>query len=192
MDIISGGMSIFILYWCILFNIVPRAPITTGMTTTLIFETFCNSVIKTWYLSIFFCYLMALVSFFCYLIAIFWSPGIAKAIIWHFLFCLLIQTMSGNLRSMTLSVWILKSQRILYSWFAWTDCGVCVCVCVCVCVWESVCVCVRVCVCVWECVCVCVCVCVCTTCHFIAGDVSYTATSAHRSQPCHGVFCIDF
>ena len=48
----------------ILFNIVPRSPITTGMTTTLIFETFCNSVIKTWYLSIFFCYLMALVNFF--------------------------------------------------------------------------------------------------------------------------------
>ena len=34
----------------ILFNIVPRSPITTGMTTTLIFETFC--------------YLMALVNFF--------------------------------------------------------------------------------------------------------------------------------
>ena len=28
------------------------------MTTTLIFQTFCNSVINTWYLSFFFCYLM--------------------------------------------------------------------------------------------------------------------------------------
>ena len=130
MDIISGGMSIFILYWCILFDIVPRAPITTGMTTTLIFETFSNSV-KTWYLSIFFCYLMALVNFFCYLMAISWSPGFAKAIIWHSLFCLLIQAMSGNLHSMTLSAWILKSQRILQSSFPWTDSGVCVCVCVC-------------------------------------------------------------
>ena len=109
MDIMSDRMSIFFLYLCIiLFDIVPRAPITTGMTTTLPFQTFYNSVIKTWYLSTFFCYLMA----------IFWSSGIAKAIIWHFT----IQNMSGNLNSMTLSVWILKSQRILYFSFSWTSC----------------------------------------------------------------------
>ena len=98
----------------------PRAPITTGMTTTLTFQTFCNSIIKTWYLLI----------FFFYLIAIFWSPGIAKAMIWHSL--LLVDT-NKCLVTCTLWLWILKSQRILYSLFSWTDCGVRVCVCVCTC-----------------------------------------------------------
>ena len=132
MDIISGGMSIFILYWCILFDIVPRAPITTGMTTTLIFETFSNSV-KTWYLSIFFCYLMALVNFFCYLMAISWSPGFAKAIIWHSLsfacwykLCLV----TCILWLYLLEYWNPKG---FYSRHSHGLIVVCVCVCVCLC-----------------------------------------------------------
>ena len=127
------------------------APITTGMNTTLTFQTYCNSIIKTWYLSI----------FFCYLIAMFWSPGIAKPIIWH----LLIQIVSRNLVSMTLSVWIVKSQWILYSLFLWTDCGVCVRACVWMCVYRL-------------------------TLH--CKWCSYTAASAGRSQRCRGVFYIDF
>ena len=163
MDIISGGISIFILYWCILFDIVPKAPVTTGMTTTLILETFCNSVIKPWYLSIFFCYLTALVNFFLLFKGYILVPRNYKSNnLTLSLFCLLIQTMSGNLHSMALSVWILKSQRILYLSIPWTD---------------------------W---CVCVCVYVRTTCHRIVSDVSYTAASAHRPQLCHGVFYIDF
>ena len=43
------------------------------MTTTLTFQTFCNSFIKTWYLPIFSCFLMAM----------FRSPEIAKSIICH-------------------------------------------------------------------------------------------------------------
>ena len=113
----SAGMSICFIYWCISFDIVSRAPITTGMTTTLTFETFCNSILKFWYFSVFSYSLMAM----------FWSPEIAKSIIWHYLFCLSIQTMSGRLCSITLFVWTLKSHRILYSSFSWTDCGVCVC-----------------------------------------------------------------
>ena len=127
------------------------APITTGMNTTLTFKTYCNSIIKIWYLSI----------FFCHLIAMFCSPGIAKAIIWH----LLIQIVSGNLVSMTLSVWIVKSQWILYSLFPWTDCGVCVSASVWMCVYRL-------------------------TLH--CKWCSYTATSAGRSQRCRGVFYIDF
>ena len=127
------------------------APITTGMNTTLTFKTYCNSIIKIWYLPI----------FFCYLIAMFCSPGIAKAIIWH----LLIQIVSGNLVSMTLSVWIVKSQWILYSLFPWTDCGVCVSASVWMCVYRL-------------------------TLH--CKWCSYTATSAGRSQRCRGVFYIDF
>ena len=151
---------------CIFFDIVPRAPITTSMTTTLTFQTFCNSILKSWYLTA--------------LMAMFWSPGIAKSIIWHSLICLLIQTMPGRLCSITISVWTLKSQRILYSSFSWTDCGVCVCVCGWVggCVWVGG----------W----VGVCVCLCTTCHCIVNDTSYTAISARRSQPCHGVFYVNF
>ena len=72
----SAGMSICFIEWCVFFDIVPRAPITTGMTTTLTFQTFCNSNLKSWYLLIFFCSLMAM----------FWSPGIAKSVIWHSLF----------------------------------------------------------------------------------------------------------
>ena len=116
MYIMSVGMLICCIYWCFLFHIVLRAPITTYMTTT---------IIKNWYLLIFSRSLMAL----------FWSPGMAKSIIWHSLFCLLIQTTSGNLYSIILSVWILKSQRILYLSFPWTYCGVwCMYLCVCVCV----------------------------------------------------------
>ena len=101
----------------------PRAPITTGMTTTLIFQTFCNSIIKTWYLSIFSCSLMTL----------FRSSEIAKSITWHSIF-LVLQTMSGDLTSITLSVWILKSQRILYLSFLWTGYDLCAYVRACACV----------------------------------------------------------
>ena len=68
--------------------------------------------------------------------AMFWSPGIARSMICHSLppFPLLIQTMSGNLYFITLSVWILKFRKILFSPLPWTDYGVCVCVCVYVCV----------------------------------------------------------
>ena len=84
-----------------------------------------TTIIKTWYLLI----------FSCSLIALFWSPGMAKSIIWHSLFYLVIQTTSSNLYSIILSVWILKSQRILYLSFPWTYCGVwCMYLCVCVCV----------------------------------------------------------
>ena len=157
---------------CIFFDIVPRAPITTSMTTTLTFQTFCNSILKSWYLTA--------------LMAMFWSPGIAKSIIWHSLICLLIQTMPGRLCSITISVWTLKSQRILYSSFSWTDCGVCVCV------WVGGWVCVGGWVGGWVCGLVGVCVCLCTTCHCIVNDTSYTAISARRSQPCHGVFYVNF
>ena len=137
MDIIAGGMSVFILYWCILFDMVPRAPITTGMTTTLIFETFCNSVIKTWYLSIFFCYLMALVNFFL----------LFKGYI------LVSRNCKGNNLTLSLSFacWyklcLVTCTPRLYLFEYWNPKGlyirqfpglivVCVCVCVCVCVYH--------------------------------------------------------
>ena len=116
--------------WHQLFS--PRAPITTGMTTTLTLQAFCNSIIKTWYLSIF--------SF--SLIAMFRSPQIAKSIIWHPI--LLVDTIyvwwSNLYNFICLNIKIPKNFIFVISldwlWF------VCVCVCVCVCVY----------VCVWVCV----------------------------------------
>ena len=101
----------------------PRAPITTGMTTSLIFQTFFNSIIKTWYLSI----------FSCFLVTLFRSSEIAKSITWHSI-VFVVQTMSGDLTSITLSVWILKSQRILYSSFLWIGYDLCACARACACV----------------------------------------------------------
>ena len=101
----------------------PRAPITTCMTTSLIFQTFCNSIIKTWYLSI----------FSCSLVTLFRSSETAKSITWHSI-VFVVQTMPGDLTSITLSVWILKSQRILYSSFLWIGYDLCACARACACV----------------------------------------------------------
>ena len=142
-----------------------RAPITIGKTTTLTFQTFCNSIIMTWYLSIFSCSLMA----------IFRSPEIAKSIIWHSI--LLVDTNYvwwPNLYNfICLNIEIPKDFIFVISldWF-WF-------VCVRACVRACVHACVR------------ACVCVCTICYCIESDASYAATSARRSQPCHGVFYID-
>ena len=85
---------------------LPRAPITTGMTTSLTFQTFCNSIIKTWHLSIFPCSFMTMSK----------SPGIAKSIIWT-LSILLVDTnyaMSGNLYSDFICLNIEISKDIIF------------------------------------------------------------------------------
>ena len=109
----------------------PRAPIATGMTTTLTFQTFCNSIIKTWHLPIFSCSLMAM----------FRSPEIAKSTIWHSI--LLVDTnyvwWPNLYKFICLNIEIPKDFIFVISldwlWF------VCVCVCLCVCVCVCICVC---------------------------------------------------
>ena len=98
------------------------------MTTTLTFQTFCNSIFKSWYLSIFSCSLMAM----------FWSPGLAKSIIcdtlsfacWYKL-CLV--AVLYNLICLNIEI---PKDFIFVIFLDWLWCvcvraRVCVCVCVC-------------------------------------------------------------
>ena len=159
MDIMSAGMSInlfYILMYSLRHHLFsPRAPVSTGMTTTLTFQTFCNSIIKTWYLSIYSCSLMTM----------FRSPEIAKSTIWHS-----ILLVAANYvwwpklnKFICLNIEIPKDFRHFSELIVICVCArarVCVCVCVCVCGCVFMCVCVCVCVSVWVGACVRACVCV--------------------------------
>ena len=78
---------------------IPSAPTITGTTSAFHVHSFPNSILKSWYLSIFSCSFMI----------IFWSSGIAMSMIKQLFAILLMHTTSGRLCSITLSVWIGKS-----------------------------------------------------------------------------------
>ena len=92
---------------------LPSAPTTTGSTSVFNFHSFPNSICKSWYLSIFSC------SF----TMIFWSSGIAMSMIKQLFAILLIDTISGCLCSITLSVWMGKSHKTLHPSFSSTESG---------------------------------------------------------------------
>ena len=96
----STWMSICFIYWYIFFDIVSRAPITTGMTTALTFKTFCSFIFKSCYFSKF---------------PALWSLDTAKSIIWNSLFCCLIIEITKDF--------------IFFIFIGWLWC-VCVCMCV--------------------------------------------------------------
>jgi len=96
-------------------GVVPSAPIITGITFTFLFHSFFSSLAKSWYFCIFsFSFSSTLVSY-----------GTAKSIIWHLLPFFSTMIISGRLASITWSVCIEKSHRILYSSFSHTACGSC-------------------------------------------------------------------
>ena len=86
--------------------IAPNDPTTIGITLMLVsFHTFLNSILRSWYASIFSCSFLLTLT----------SPGTAMSIISALFSFLYTITMSGLLCSITLSVWILKSHSILTS-----------------------------------------------------------------------------
>ena len=96
-------------------GVVPSAPIITGITFKFIFNSFFSSIANSWYFCIFsFSFSSTLVSY-----------GTAKSIIWHFLPFFSTMIISGRLASITWSVCIEKSHRILYTSFSRTACGSC-------------------------------------------------------------------
>ena len=105
--------AMILVSFCLLPNclvIVPKEPTTNGIIFTLTFQTFCNSPPRSWYFSIF--------SFSFYSILI--SPGTAKLMILQVLLLLTSTTKSGLRASITWSVWILISPKILWSSFSKT------------------------------------------------------------------------
>ena len=83
---------------------VPKALTTIGITVALISHNFCTCNLKSWYLAIFSSSLTLM----------FWPPGTVMAMILHSFFSLSVTTISGLRCSISLSVWIAKSQSILY------------------------------------------------------------------------------
>ena len=94
---------------------VPKVPPTIGLTVALTSHNFCTCNLKSWYLVIFSS------SF----ILMFWSPETAMSMILHSLFSLSITAISGFQCSISLSVWISKSQSILHLSFSSTGSGWC-------------------------------------------------------------------
>ena len=87
---------------------------TTGITEALTSHNFCTCNLKSWYLVIF------SGSF----TLMFWFPGTTMSMISHSLFSLSVTTISGLRCSISLSVWIAKSQSILHLSFSSTGSGV--------------------------------------------------------------------
>ena len=85
------------------FDTLPRTPITTVITVTLMFYGFFSSPANSLYL-----FIVSL-----YLIITLWSTGRAKSTIWQVLSCLLINTKSGLQAGISWSVFISKPWRIL-------------------------------------------------------------------------------
>ena len=85
---------------------IPKTPATIGVIVALTSHNFSTCNLKFWYLVIF------SISF----NLMFWSPGTAMLMILHSLFPLSMTTISGFQCSISLSVWIAKSQSIGSSW----------------------------------------------------------------------------
>ena len=94
---------------------VPSATTTTGTSSVFHFHSFPNSIRKSWCLSIFSC------SF----TMIFWSSGMAMSMIKQLFVILSLHTISGRLFSITLSVWIRKSHKVLHPSLSSTKSGTC-------------------------------------------------------------------
>ena len=94
---------------------VPSARTTTRTTSAFNFHSFPNSTRKFWYLSIFFCSFVMML----------WSPGIAMSIMKQLFAILLMHTISGHLCSITSSVWVGKSAKILHPSFSSIESGTC-------------------------------------------------------------------
>ena len=94
---------------------VPKAATAIDITVALTLHKFCTCNLKFWYLKIF-------SNFFT---LIFLSPETAMSMILHSLFSLSMTTISGLRRSISLSVWIAKSQSILNLSFSNTGSGWC-------------------------------------------------------------------
>ena len=86
---------------------LPSAPTTTGTTSAFNFHSFPNSTHKSWHLSMFSCSFRM----------IYWSPMVMSMIKQTFAI-LLVHTISDRLCSITLSVWIGKSHKILHLSFS--------------------------------------------------------------------------
>ena len=89
-------------------GITPRAPMTTGTTVAFLSQSRSTSIFRSWYLVIF-------STSFCWILL---SQGIATSTSHTCFFSTTV--MSGMLCARCLSVWILKSQRILASFFCST------------------------------------------------------------------------
>ena len=94
---------------------VPKARTTIGVIVVLTSHNFYTCYLKSWYLVIF---SSSFTFMFC-------SPGTAMAMILHSLFCLSVNTVSGLWCSISLSVWIAKSQSMLHMSFSSTGSGWC-------------------------------------------------------------------
>ena len=93
----------------------PSAPTTIGTILAFNFHSFPHSIRKSCYLSFFSC------SF----TNIFWSHGMAMSMIKQLFAILSMHTISDCLCSITLSVWIEKSRKILHSSFSSTESETC-------------------------------------------------------------------
>ena len=89
-------------------GMVPSVTITIGTMEVFKFHNFWSFRFRSSWFSI----------FLCWEISIRWSVGRAKSTIWAFLLVLSIIMMSGLLCPIVLSVWMLKSQRILKDLFS--------------------------------------------------------------------------
>ena len=91
-----------------------KEPTTVGITVALTSHNFCNCNLRSWYLVIFFSKSFTL---------IFWSSRTAMSMMFHSLFSLSMTSIFGLQCSMSLSVWISKSQSILILSFSSTGSG---------------------------------------------------------------------
>ena len=114
-QLVTMSLSNFFRWFSSSSLTIPKAPTIIGITIALTSHNSCNCNLKSWYLVI-------ISSSFTLM---FWSPGTAMSMILHFLFFLSMTTRSGLLCSISLSVWIAKSQSILHSPFSSTRSGLC-------------------------------------------------------------------
>ena len=114
-QLVTMSLSNFFRWFSSSSLTIPKAPTTIGITIALTSHNSCNCNLKSWYLVI-------ISSSFTLM---FWSPGTAMSMILHFLFFLSMTTRSGLLSSISVSVWIAKSQSILHLPFSSTRSGLC-------------------------------------------------------------------
>ena len=94
---------------------VLKVPTRIGITIALRSYNFCTCNLKSWYLVIFSSSLTLM----------FWSPGTAMLMVLHSLLSLSVTTISAFRCSISLSVWIAKSQSILHLSFSSAASGSC-------------------------------------------------------------------
>ena len=105
-------MSFFYRQSLKLRDIVLSAPITTRTTSAFSFHSFPTQ---------FYSQILVLVYFFLFIFSVFWSPGMAISLIKQLFAILLMHTILGRLCSITLSVWIGKTHKILHPSFSSTE-----------------------------------------------------------------------